>query len=122
MSSATQAALLQFAGLKASLFAPNSRYQATPTDTYTDASGRTIAYLQRRFVPQPTQLVQVAQYNVTQGDRLDILAARYLGDSTLFWRICDANGAMRPEDVTATVGQTLRICLPEGIQGGQNAP
>jgi hypothetical protein len=122
MSSAAQAALLQFAGLKASLFSANSRYQATQTSTYTGASGRTIAYLQRRFVPQSTALVQVAQYNVTQEDRLDVTAARYLGDPTLFWRICDANAAMRPEDLTATVGTTLRICLPEGITGGQNAP
>jgi hypothetical protein len=120
--SSTAQTLLQFAGLKPSLFAPNSRYQATDTATYTTADGRTIGYLRRRFVPQPGQLAQVARYTVTQGDRLDILASRYLGDPTLFWRICDANGAMRPEDVTATVGQTLRICLPEGIQGGQNAP
>jgi hypothetical protein len=120
--SSTAQALLQFTGLKASLFAPNSRYQATDTATHTSTDGRTIAYLRRRFIPQPAQLVQAAQYTLTQGDRLDILSARYLGDPTLFWRICDANNAMRPEDLTTVVGRTLRICLPEGIQGGQNAP
>ena len=120
--SSTPQSLLRFAGLKASLFAPNSRYQATDTGTYTTTDGRTIAYLRRRFIPQPAQLVQAAQYTVTQGDRLDVLSARYLGDPTLFWRIGDANTAMRPGDLTAVVGRTLRICLPEGIQGGQNAP
>ena len=121
MSPSAQA-LFQFAGLKPSLFAPNSRYQATETATYTTSDGRTVAYLRRRFVPQPDQLVQVAQYTVTQADRLDIIAARFLGDATLFWRICDANRALRPEDLLAIVGAVLRICLPEGIQGGQNAP
>jgi hypothetical protein len=121
MSTPAQA-LLQFTGLKPSLFAPNSRYLATETVAYTTPDGRSIAYLRRRFVPQPTQLAQVAQYSVTQGDRLDIISARYLADPTLFWRICDANAAKRPEDLVATVGRTLRICLPEGIKGGQNAP
>ena len=36
-----------------------------------------------------------------QVDRLDVMAAQYLGDPELFWRICDANGAMRPEEFTA---------------------
>jgi hypothetical protein len=121
MSDVAQA-LLQFAGVKPSLFASNSRYQATQTATYTTSGGRPIAYLQRRFVPQPAQLTEVAQYTVTQGDRLDICAARYLGDPTLFWRLCDANGVLRPSDATERVGTVLRICLPDAIAGGQNAP
>jgi nucleoid-associated protein YgaU len=117
----TAQALLQLAGLKPSLFAANSRYQAIDTASYTTVDGRAVTYLRRRFLPKPEDLVQVAQYTVTQGDRLDTISARYLGDPTLFWRICDANGAMRPEDLLATVGTVLRICLPEGIQGAQNA-
>jgi hypothetical protein len=121
MSDVAQA-LLTFAGVRPSLFASNSRYQAMPTATYTTSGGQPIAYLLRRFVPQRAQLTQVARYTVTQGDRLDICAARYLGDPTLFWRLCDANGVLRPSDATATVGTTLRICLPEAIAGGQSAP
>ncbi|MGA2288455.1 LysM domain-containing protein [Bradyrhizobium sp.] len=120
MSNVAQA-LLQFAGVQPSLFASNSRYQATPTATYTTGGGLQVAYLLRRFVPQPAQLAEVAQYTVTQGDRLDICAARYLGDPTLFWRLCDANGVLRPWQATATVGTVLRICLPQGIAGVQNA-
>jgi nucleoid-associated protein YgaU len=110
--------LFQFAGLQPSLFASNSRYLGIATSTLVAPDGTTIAYVQRRFIPQPNQLAQVQQYTVVQGDRLDVLAAKYLGDPTLFWRICDANGAMRPQDVTATVGTVLRICLPAGIPGG----
>lgn len=111
-------ALFQFAGLQPSLFAANSRYIGIATSTLLAADGTTIAYVQRRFVPQPNQLVQLQQYAVVQGDRLDVLAAKFLGDPQLFWRICDANGAMRPEDLTSTVGTVLRICLPAGIPGG----
>ncbi len=120
MSTASQA-LFQFAGIRPSLFAPNSRYQGIETTTLTTSDGRTIAYLRRRFVPQPSQLVQLQTYSVGQMDRLDVIAARYLGDPQLFWRICDANGAMRPEDLVAEVGRVLRICLPAGIAGGPNA-
>jgi hypothetical protein len=52
---------------------------------------------------------------VTQGDRLDNIAAKYLGDPEQFWRLCDANGAMRPDALTETIGRWLRITLPEGI-------
>lgn len=114
-------ALFQFAGLQPSLFAMNSRYVGIATSTLVAADGTTIVYVQRRFIPQPGQLVQLQQHSVVQGDRLDVLAAQYLGDPQLFWRICDANGAMRPEDLVATVGKVLRICLPAGIQGGSSA-
>jgi hypothetical protein len=58
---------------------------------------------------------------VTQGDRLDNVTARYLGDPEAFWRICDANNAMRPNELTETIGRRLRITLPEGIPGPPNA-
>jgi hypothetical protein len=115
-------AIFQLAGLKPSLFAANSRYQGIPIAQFTTADGRTLAYLRRRFVPQPGQLTQVQQYTVTQGDRLDLIAARFFADPQLFWRICDANGALQPDELTATIGRVLRICLPEALRGGQNAP
>jgi hypothetical protein len=119
--SSSMQALFQFAGLQPSLFAMNSRYVGIDTSTLVSADGTTTAYVLRRFIPQPDQLAQLQQHTVVQGDRLDVLAAQYLGDPQLFWRICDANGAMRPEDLVSTVGRTLRICLPAGIQGGPNA-
>jgi hypothetical protein len=115
------ASILQFAGVKPSLFAANSRYIGIETGTLSAADGRNIAYVRRRFVPQPEQLAQLQQHSVMQGERLDIIAAQYLGDPELFWRIADANRAMRPEDLVATMGRILRICLPQGIPGTQNA-
>ncbi|MFL5804527.1 MAG: hypothetical protein ACJ8CR_22625 [Roseiflexaceae bacterium] len=50
-----------------------------------------------------------------------MLPAGYLDDPEQFWRICDANRAMRPDELTETVGRRLRITLPEGIPGMPNA-
>ena len=116
MTSAMQA-LFQFAGVQPSLFTPNSRYLGIATGTLTGPDARTITYIRRRFIPQPEQLAQVQQHTVTQGERLDVIAAQYLGDPELFWRICDGNRAMLPAELTATVGRVLRITLAQGVPG-----
>lgn len=110
-------ALLAQTSLQRTLFNATSRYYGIGTDTLDLPQGRTIIYLQRRFVPPPEGFQVLQEHTVVQGDRLDNLAAQYLGDPTLFWRFCDANRAMRPEDLTATAGRKLRITLPEGITG-----
>src|SRR5260370_18020345 len=108
-------ALLAQTSLKNTLFTPASRYYGIDTGTLERPGGRSIVYLLRRFVPPPDNFQLLQEHDVVQGDRLDNLAGRYLGDPTLFWRLCDANRAMRPGDLTATVGRVLKITLPEGI-------
>lgn len=98
-------------------FTPTSRYYAIETTTWTMADGRTVVYLRRRFVPPPERFALLQEHVVTQGERLDNIAAQYLGDPEQFWRLCDANGALRPEELTAEIGRHLRITLPEGIPG-----
>jgi hypothetical protein len=61
------------------------------------------------------------EHVVTEGDRLDNIAAKYLGDPEQFWRVCDANGAMLPDELIETIGRRLRITLPEGVPGAPNA-
>ena len=109
-------ALMQV-GAKASLFPPTSRYHAINSATFVAPDGRTIAYLQRRFVPPPENFALILQHTVVQGDRLDNLASQYLGDPIQFWRICDANATMNPNDLTDKIGGKIRITLPEGIPG-----
>lgn len=113
--------LLAPAALKATLYPIKSRYHGIDTATLQGPGGRTIAYLKRRVVPQPERLALLQEHTVIQGDRLDNIAARYVGDPEQFWRICDANRAIRPEELTETVGRKLRITLPEGIPGATNA-
>ena len=113
--------LLAPASLKATLYPINSRYHGIDTTSLQAPDGRTIAYLRRRFVPQPESFALLQEHTVIQGDRLDNIAARYFGDPEQFWRICDANRAIRPEELTETPGRKLRITLPEGIPGTTSA-
>lgn len=96
-------------------FPPNSRYHGLPIKTHTTADGKAVVYLARRFVPASGNFTLLQEHAVSEGDRLDNLAARYVGDPELFWLLADANNAMRPEALTAEVGRRLRITLPEGI-------
>jgi nucleoid-associated protein YgaU len=110
-------AMLAQASLQKNLFTSTSRYYGMNTETLTTADGTTIIYLTRRFLPSPDSFQLLQEHIVTQGERLDNIAAKFLGDPELFWRIADANGAMRPEDLVQTVGTVLKITLPQGITG-----
>jgi len=102
------------------LFPPTSRYHNIETVTREMPDGRTMAYLKRRFLPPPERFSLLQEHMVVQGDRLDNITARYLGDPEQFWRVCDANGAMLPNELTEEIGRRLRITLPEGIPGVPN--
>lgn len=98
-----------------------SRYYAIQTATRETPDGKQVVYLRRRFVPPPERFELLAEHVVTEGERVDNIAARYLGDPEQFWRLCDANGAVRPEELTETIGRRVRITLPEGIPGTPHA-
>lgn len=102
-------------------FPPTSRYYGIETAALIMPDGRTVSYLRRRFLPAPERFALLQEHTVTQGERLDLISAKYQGDPEAFWRIADANAAMRPEALTETVGRRLRITLPEGIPGIPNA-
>lgn len=96
-------------------FPPTSRYYQVPVLSLHTNDGGKVRYLSRRFVPPSSRFALLRLHFVTEGERLDLIAARELGDPELFWRICDGNDAIRPEDLTAMPGRSLRITLPEGI-------
>ena len=102
------------------MFGPASRYYAIETATLTvrgpDGLDRQIAYKRRRFLPPTGTATTVVEHRYAQGERLDNITARYIGDPEQFWRICDANAVIAPEELEA-VGRTIRITLPEGIPG-----
>ena len=93
-------------------FPPTSRYFGIETTTIETRDGETYAYLRRRFVPQPERFSTLLEHVVVQGDRLDNITAQYLGDPEQFWRICDANLAVRPDDLTAEPGTRLLLPVP----------
>lgn len=98
-------------------FPANSRYQSTETTRLTLADGTEVVYLRRRFVPHPDRMALMHEHIVVQADRIDNIAARYLSDPEQFWRIADANRAMRVAELTEEIGRRLRITLPDGIPG-----
>jgi hypothetical protein len=110
-------ALLAQTSAKNNAFAPTSRYYGLSTTSLAAGDGTTIVYLERRFLPSSSSFQVLQRHTVAAGDRLDNLAAQFLGDATLFWRLCDANDAMRPGELTATVGRAIAITLPTGIAG-----
>ncbi|HLO28800.1 MAG TPA: hypothetical protein VK249_06680 [Anaerolineales bacterium] len=112
--------MLQRSNLKTSPFPPTSRYYTIDTATLETADGKTIIYVRRRFLPAPEKFALLQEHVVTQGERLDNITAHYLGDPEQFWRVCDANAAMRPDELEV-IGRRLRITLPEGIPGMPNA-
>ncbi len=101
-------------------FQPTSRYYSIETTTYETHDGRILRYLRRRFLPPLDRFTLVQEHLVTEGDRLDNVTAKYLGDPEAFWRLCDANPILEPEELEE-INRRIRITLPEGIPGTPNA-
>lgn len=113
-------AMVQLGVIPPVTFPTDSRYYAFGVQQYVAPSGQSIPYLQRRIVPQPgsPNYATINQYTVQQGDRLDRIAAKYLGDPLMAWLICDANGALAPWELVKTPGTVLAITTPQGVPGG----
>jgi len=120
MDSALTALITSAAGTGAPTL-PSSRYYGTPTLQFTLPDGTPVMYLARRIVPQPA-IYPTHSYVIVDGDRLDNLAAQFLGDPLLYWMICDASGATDPDKLTAQVGRAILIPVasrtPPGARNG----
>lgn len=95
------------------MFSGTSRYAQLEPVQIQLPNGRTVTYIPRRFLPDPAAMTILTEHVVTQGERLDNITARYLGDPEQFWRLCDANPVLRPDDLTSRIGRRLRIPLPQ---------
>ena len=94
------------------------RYAKVETLTGVAADGNEIVYYERRFLPQAKRMQVQSLVTVRQGERIDLIAARSLGQSQAWWRIGDANDAVDPWQLTARPGRVLRIPSPKNqIQG-----
>lgn len=98
-------------------FDPNSRYTNTPTTVFTTPQGQSITHLRRRFCPRGDTLPTLTTVAIEDGDRLDLLTARSLGDPLQFWRVADANDAMHPFDLMEEVGHSLKVPIPTAEEG-----
>ena len=97
------------------MFDRTSRYYDIETATLTvkDAAGeqRVVAYKRRRIIPRDVDTATLVAHTVSQGERLDLITARYLGDPTQFWRVCDANNVFRPDELEVP-GRVVKIDMP----------
>jgi hypothetical protein len=97
-------------------FPATSRYSGLPLATV-DVDGEPVRYVTRRFVPSPDRFALLEEHVVVEGDRPDNIAATHLRDPEQFWRLCDANNVLHPDELVAEIGRRLRITLPEGVPG-----
>ncbi|HYG09241.1 MAG TPA: hypothetical protein VD835_04640 [Pyrinomonadaceae bacterium] len=97
------------------MFDTNSRYFNLETATINvpdeEEGAREIRYVRRRIIPSAENQTTLVEHTVAQGERLDQITARYIGDPTQFWRVCDANNVLQPEELEET-GRVIKIALP----------
>ena len=80
------------------MFTKGSRYESAGAIQAQKADG-TIVRVTR--IPLPVAAPPIGFHRRQAGNRLDLVAARYLGDATAFWRLCDANKSMVPDALAA---------------------
>jgi len=80
------------------MFLPGSRYEKAKTYNVTLRDGRTVTAV-RMHVRAGTRLL--GYHRRLEGQRLDLIAARYLKDATASWRLCDAANAISPDALAA---------------------
>jgi hypothetical protein len=80
------------------MFFPGSRYLSLTPYSVTRADGSVV---QATRLPAPGLQAVLGYYRRNSGDRLDQIAGRFLADATMFWHLCDANGAVVPDALAA---------------------
>ena len=103
--------------MKIDWLSPSSRYYGLETRTYITPDGVEVPYFPRRILPDPARLAVIGEHAVAESERPDTVAAQVFGDPGLFWRLCDGNYVMQPEELTRRIGRKLRVTLPEGVPG-----
>lgn len=93
------------------MFFKGSRYEQVPTLGHTASDGRIIRYKAVRPIPPTPPL---AQHIVDEGERLDHIAFQHYRDAERFWRICDANLTVWPDELIARSGRVIDIPASEG--------
>jgi len=91
------------------MFDHTSRYYQIKDAVYETEDGKRVIYKLRRMLPQGSEMSALSVVTVLEGDRPDLVTARAVGDPEQFWRICDANDAMDPFQITDRPGRLLKI-------------
>jgi nucleoid-associated protein YgaU len=114
--------LLSNAAAAPARFGANSRYNAVQVLQRMATDGRPIAYVARRFIAPPMPGVAPLSYSVVFGDRLDLIANRFIGDPEQWWKIADANPTLDPRPLTGEPGLVLNIPSLDVLGPGGRGP
>jgi len=79
------------------MFTEKSRYAKAEIYYVTDARGREVPVV---TTPPPPEQVQLGIHVLRQGEKLDLLATKYLSDEAGYWRIAEQNNVMLAEALT----------------------
>jgi hypothetical protein len=108
--------LIDAGAIPSAPFVPQSRYYGVSLALLERRPGEPgIPYVRRRFIPSLLTVSVAARHLVRAQDRPDLLAATYLGDVLLYWRIADANAVVDPHELTDTLGRAVVIPQPPGL-------
>jgi hypothetical protein len=89
------------------MFLKNSRYFGLPTALAKDRSGRPVAAVRMRRLPQTGG----TELQVKDKDQLDVMSERRYKDATRYWHIADANSELEANELVRVAGR--RILVPE---------
>jgi hypothetical protein len=97
----------------------SSRYHNAEIGVHTQPDGTEVRYTKRRLLPPLPDATgtddDTAPHTVSEGERPDLLAQRYLGAPGQWWQIADANPVLDPYELTAEPGRTIDVPLPGGF-------
>ena len=94
------------------MFDSKSRYHHLKDRVHVSSSGTTVMYKSRRLVALEHPLNSPFEVETRAGERPDLLAHRILGDPELYWRLCDANAVVEPNELTAVPGRRIKAPVP----------
>ncbi|HEX7151248.1 MAG TPA: hypothetical protein VF618_07150 [Thermoanaerobaculia bacterium] len=92
------------------MFFKGSRYAKVEDATLVTGDGRELRYKKTRFIGRATPR---HGHVVGESERLDHIAWRYYRDAERFWRVCDANVVLWPDDLVDEAGRTIAIPASE---------
>ncbi|GHJ35077.1 hypothetical protein [Streptomyces sp. TS71-3] len=101
----------------------SSRYHDAEIGVHTLPDGTEVRYTKRRLLPPlpeghgggGDETSDTLPHTVSDGERPDLLAQRYLGAPDQWWQIADANPVLDPHELTEEPGRTIEVPLPGGF-------
>jgi hypothetical protein len=94
-----------------------SRYHGVGIAVHVQPDGTPVRYAMHRLLPPLPGPDDVRPHPVTEAERPDLLAQRYLGDPRQWWRIADANPGLDPRELTADPGRIIAVPVAPALRG-----